>query len=455
MNSEIKSSTPHLEEFDPTLIPFQYRFLKDAEFKYDYGEGVHETLFSGSVGSAKSLLLAHFIVVHLLKYKGARAIICRRAMPQLRKTLWVKIKEHLRGSSLVQDVHYKLNETRLEIYFFNGSEIISHTWADGNYDKCRSYEASLIAIEELTENEEDHFYTELRARVGRLPHIKENHIVCATNPDSPSHWAYEYFIQSKLSTRHVYYSLTKENPFLPKWYVSQLAEHYDPKMALRMLEGQWVEISKEVIYHAYSHDENFKDEEYELSERHPIHVCFDFNIGEGKPLSVCFLQYIGDTCHVFNEVIVEGFRTEDALEEMSGRGLLDYNTTYKINGDATGKSRDTRSKRSDYDIIEKYFANHKNDLQYSLQVPRKNPPVRDRHNFVNAWCLNSLGERKLFVYAKAKTVDKGLRLTQFKKGSGHIEDDSKPYQHVTTALGYSIWYHVKNSNRKSFVQMDI
>jgi len=73
-----------------------------------------------------------------------------------------------------------------------------------------------------------------------------------------------------------------------------------------------------------------------------------------------------------------------------------------------------------------------------LYVGLSNPPIRTRHNLVNSYCLNANGKRRLFVYEKAKTCDEGLRLTRLKPGGAYIEDDSKHYQHVTTAIGYGI-----------------
>lgn len=444
----VSTSTPHLEEFDPTCIPFQMQVINDIA-KFDYSIGAHEVLLSGSVGSAKSLLLAHLIIVHCLEHNGARVAICRRAMPQLRKTLWVKIKEHLRGSSLIEGKHWKTNESRLEIKFCNGSEILSHTWADGHYDKCRSLELSMVAIEELTENDTDDFFKELRPRVGRLPHIKQNLIVAATNPDGPSHWAHEYFISSSSNTRHVYYSLTEQNPFLPSWYIEQLKAEYDPKMAQRMLYGKWVEISREVIYYAYDRSRNYRDTDYTVDSRFPVHISWDFNIGIGKPLSCVLFQFINDTFHFFDEVVVEGMRTEGSCEELDGRNLLKSEWQYIINGDASGFNRNTRSTSSDYDIIKKYFANHKSKLKFDLQIPSANPLIRERHNKVNGYCFNELGQSRLFIYKNAKTADKALRLTQLRKGARFEEDDSKDFQHIGTAIGYGIWASLLWNNRKN------
>ena len=77
-----------------------------------------------------------------------------------------------------------------------------------------------------------------------------------------------------------------------------------------------------------------------------------------------------------------------------------------------------------------------------MQVPRSNPGIRARQNIVNAACCNDLGERRLFVYKTAPTVSKGLKLTKLKKGSTYQEDDSDPFQHVVSALGYYV-YRVK------------
>ena len=440
MTEAIDRSTPHLEEFDPTIIPFQIQVIRDLK-QFDYSLGVHEVLLSGSVGSAKSLLMAHLIIRHCLDNRNARVAICRRAMPQLRKTLWVKIKEHLRGSSLLENIHWKSNESRLEIKFCNGSEIISHTWADGHFDKVRSLELSMAAIEELTENDKNDFYKELRPRVGRIPHIKKPLILAATNPDSPSHWAYEYFIDTNSATRHVYYSLTEQNPFLPNWYIEQLKNDLDPKLAERLLYGRWVEINQDVVYYVYDKGKNFRKAEYKINPHLPIRIAWDFNIAVGKPLSAVLFQFNPDLdeYHFYDEVVVEGMRTENSCEELDSRGHLSNKYRYIIHGDATGKNANTRTVNSDYDIIKKYFANHPSKLQWELQIPAKNPRVKDRHNFMNALCENLNGKNRLFVYEKAKTADKAMRLTKLKKGAQYIEDDNDEFQHIGTAMGYGAW----------------
>jgi PBSX family phage terminase large subunit len=442
------TSTPTFTQFSPERIPFQDRVISHLD-QLIGSDGVHEFLLSGSVGSSKSILMAHAICKHCIQFPGAKALMGRRALPDLRDTLFNKIAEHLDDEYLIDGVHYKTyeRECRIEFPFFR-SEIIGRSWADSKFSKLRSLELSAAAIEELTENDKDHAYRELKMRVGRLPHIKQNFIISATNPDSPSHWVYKYFIEpnihSKHATRHVYYSLTHENPFLPTWYIEQLKKDFDPKMARRMLYGEWIEISQEVVYHSYQADRSFRPYKYKIDPSKPIIMAFDFNIGKGKPMSVVFGQEVADEYHWFKVVAIHGSRTEQIMEECLGLGLLEHDNIYEVYGDATGEHKDTRSLFTDYDIIKKFLSNvrRKNGqpIAWVLNVPRSNPPVRTRHNIVNGYCMNAKGQTRFYVYEGAELLDKGMRLTALKDNGSYIEDDSPEYQHCTTAIGYAIVY---------------
>lgn len=434
----MKTSTPKISEFDPRDVPYQYQVIKDVRRKYDYKLGAHEILLSGSVGSAKSILMAHLILTHCLTYPKARACIARRALPDLKQTLFLKIKEHMEGD-LVRGVDYDIHESSAHIQFANGSEIISRSWADKHYSKLRSLELSCAAIEELTENDTQDAFDELKMRVNRLSHVPEHFTIAATNPDSPSHWAYKYFMLSESSTRHVYYSVTSDNKFLPESYIRKLKEDLDPKMVERMVYGKWLDIAGETVYYQYDRDTHFKNEDYRVQSQHPIYITWDFNIGEGKPMSVIAYQYIDDTFHFFDEFVVHGARTEVMMEEIWNRGIFDNKVPYfGIQGDATGSHRSTNSNWSNYEIIFQYL--DRKGIKYEKQILRLNPPIKKRHNIVNAYLKNSYGHVRVYLYKKCKVADEGCRLVKLKEGGHYIEDDSKYYQHITTAMGYGINY---------------
>lgn len=452
-----EGSTPKITEFDPRFIPWQYQVVKDME-KYDYSKGTHEILVSGAVGSAKSILGAHQAVKHCIMFPKAELVIGRRAMPDLKDTLFKKIGEHI-GDDLKLGVDYRVIDNRGQYIFRNGSKIISKSWADKRQYKVRSLELSAAIIEEAAENSDDDrkAIEELRFRVGRRPHVPQKWIMYLTNPDSPSHWLYKHMILEKSYLKHVYYSKTLDNPFLDPSYYESLLIGMDNKMARRMLGGEWLDILGETVYHQYDPQIHEVEFEYKINPAYPIHFSWDFNIGQGKPMSVCFYQIIDNMFHVFDEVVIEGARTESCLEEAAQRGLFDHDTTYLVHGDAAGKHKDTRNNRSDYEIIEnflnRYVSKRLTRILFRMDVPLSNPSVRERHNTVNAYLRNALGQVRVLFYPRTKTLREGMRLVKLRKGADYVEDDSKYYQHVTTALGYGIcWYHLEHTRRKSGVR---
>lgn len=439
------SSTPSFDKYDPYQVNYQAEFLSDLFYKFDYSLGVHECLLWGTVGSGKSLPGAWAVVFASLHYEKNRILIARKALPDLKSTIFNKILELLEGSPLKDGIDYHVNMSTAFIRFKNGSEILSRSWSDRKYKKLGSIEVSSALIEEITENDEQdqQAYDYIKMRCGRLKHIPRSFILGICNPDDPSHWVRKRFFDRNSNLIHTYESHLRDNKFLHDHYENSVRDGLDPMMAKRMLENEWISIGQELLYYSYKREDNFRNYSYKVNEKFPIIVSWDFNIGLNKPLSACFMQYVNGEFHVFDEVVVEGIRTLDSLDEMYERGLLDYNTRYLIYGDATGRHRDTRSKTSDWDIIETFFARSlnrktKRPIRYSVEVGVSNPPIRTRHNKVNGMICNANDLRRLFVYKDAPTVDEGLRMTKLKSGAQYLEDDSSHFQHITTALGYAV-----------------
>lgn len=449
---ESGSDVPLLTEYNPHTIPQHYQVIKDIRTEFNYqDQGVNQVMLSGSVGSGKSLLMSHIIITHCLENPGAIFGIGRLTMPELKDTLLKMILDHMGEAGEL--VNYDYNKTKSEIKFSNGSKIMSFSWHDQKYKKFRSHKFSGFAIEELTENDDKNALEAILMRCGRLPQIREKIVICATNPDDPEHWAYKWFIERERATNiHVYYSLTKDNPFLDPNYISMLKENLDPQMAKRMLEGIWLPIGKENIYYNYKAERNFYRRDYDVVESLPISISFDFNIAKNKPMSCVLSQYNG-AFHWFDESVIEGARTEDIMEDLANRGCLDHRVPfYEIHGDQTGKARDPRCNWSNYDVITKFLDEYKRKdgrrVRYELCIQTRNPPIKKRHNLMNGAMYNVKGQTRFYVYAGAKTLHEGCRLTKLKKGGQYIEDDSKPYQHITTAAGYRVCYTLDHTNSK-------
>jgi len=422
------------------VVPYQKKVVNLVRRDWDYSRGNLEILLSGSYGSAKSILMAHLAVTHCLFNPRSVVLLARKALPDLKETIFKEIIEHLDCDGLTEGVDYKVNTSTAAIKFSNGSEIISRSWSDKRYKKGRSLKVSMLVFEELTENTEEdkEAFMTLKARLRRLPHVKENLLIAATNPDAPSHWVYRYFFDEKQETKHVFKSVTTDNPFLDPVYIAQLKQDLDPKSIQRYIYGEWVELARDQVYYNYDKERNFR-EKYE-GPTHELRLCHDFNIGHGKPMSAAACYKVGNAYHAVKAYHVEGARTEDIMEEIAASGVLESAMTVSVYGDETGKNRDTRSIKSDYDIILKFLQNYQKKnggkLQVKLMLPTKNPPIRRRHNLVNAHFQNDAKQVRLYLYDK--WLDEGFRMTQFKKSADLVEDDTLPQQHVTTAIGYMI-----------------
>jgi hypothetical protein len=317
----------------------------------------------------------------------------------------------------------------------------------------------MLIFEELTENNEEdkEAFMTLKARLRRLPHVKENVLIAATNPDAPSHWVYKYFFEEKQDTKFVFKSVTSDNPFLDPIYIEQLKRDLDPRAIQRYIYGEWIELQKDQVYYNYSQERNFK-KYFEFKAGEELNLCHDFNIGHGKPMSAAAIAKRNGIYHAFKAFHVEGARTLDIMEEIASSGLLDLCGKVCVYGDASGKHNDTRSIKTDYDIILHFLQNYKTkdgrSLKVELRIPRANPPIRRRHNLVNAYFMNDNKEVRLFVYDK--WIDEGFRLPTFKKNGDMVEDDGPayPFQHATTAIGYLLDYDkYKTPPPSQFVQL--
>jgi PBSX family phage terminase large subunit len=443
-------STPYFDGF----IPFGYqRDCLHLLYDHDYSKCTPEILLSGSVGSAKSILCAHWAIAHCLRNPGARVAISRQSLPDLRKTIYLEIVEHL-DNSFIEGVHFKKRDNTCDIRFANGSEIIAVSFGDKRWNKVRSLKLSGVIIEEGTDFDPD-FYEDgggfklFKARLRRIHNVKENFLIVATNPDSPDHFLYDYFIEGeqKHDSRFCFYSVTTDNPFLDAVYIKQLKQDYSKLEAERYLRGKWVSLMGKGIYHSFS-EKNISKTDYKVDRNYPIYVTFDFNIAAGKPLSSIMYQYVNKVFHFFAESIIEDAYTYEGVDDFYNRELINRNNFYIIQGDATGRNRDPSSKQTNYDVIEEYLARRL--INFEIDVPRKNPPIRTRHSIVNAQCCNDLNQVRVKFYKNVPVAIQGMKLTKLKKGANYIEDDSakSPYQHVTTAIGYGICATIDTISQK-------
>jgi hypothetical protein len=277
-----------------------------------------------------------------------------------------------------------------------------------------------------------------RARDRRVP---VNQILLTTTLDEPTSWMYRVFVENfDEALMTVRYATTLENEKnLPPGYVERLRKIYTDREFKRMVLARWVTLLTAAIYYAFERDKIVSGA-VEFDPALPILWSHDFNIGEGKPMSSCLCQIrrgngpdgkARTELHVFDEIVLDTADTNDAIAEFKARPwLAQAKAGVRIFGDASGKARDTRSKKTDYALLaEAGFGDQR--------VPASNPPIRDRHNAVNRLMKSASGDIRLRVHPRCKTVATGLETVTLQGGAQYLEKETRA-QHVTTALGYLV-----------------
>ncbi len=303
-----------------------------------------------------------------------------------------------------------------------------------HYESLAGIEVGVAWLDELWQTKREAFdLVTARCRDNRV----KNRVLCTTTLEDPSHWMYERFVDNLDPERDLaLYVPTVANAHnLPDGYIDNLRRSYPPKRFERDVMARWVSLDGGQVYYAFDRGAHVS-EDAEWEKHLPVIWSHDFNIGQGKPMSSCLLQIkkgqspAGEwrpELHVFDEIVIETSDTNDAIEEFEGFGLEPERVT--VCGDASGRAKDTRSKTTDYDILRR--AGYTNQ-----RVPKANPPIRTRHNTVNALLKNAEGDVRLKVHPRCKVMAKGLETVKLRDGAQYLELETFE-QHVTTALGYA------------------
>lgn len=464
-----KNIIPRFEQFIPW--GWQINVLKDMANPeiFDWSLGCHTIVFSGIVGSSKSVLCGHILWRHTLEYKndGAYTAIARADARRLEETaLDVYVKS--RPLNPVFEKMYQYNKSSLKAYVAGKELMLGMYYGDNDFERFKGLQLSAFWLEEASENATREVYDFLMQRT-RL-NVPQRFGILSTNPDEPEHWintdliAKAGFINGiKQPDRdgidykiHVYYSTGWDNPHLPKNYYNDLMKTYSVKMAERYLKGKWVSLYGSNVYYAYGPHNHIR-QNYKINTAYPIRISFDFNTALGKPMSCVFAQYIEGKVHFFDQIAIQG-NTSQLMEEVlnktdwTGKKYVDYNCEIIIHGDASGWSKQSAAFNfCDYDIIKKSLSSYTGrQINFSIKVPLKNPEVKQRHEAMNAYFKAGDGSVRMFLWENCFkgdiNLDMAFRLTKLKDGGKYVEDDSahtQKHQHSGTAAGYLLYEVIK------------
>lgn len=113
-----------------------------------------------------------------------------------------------------------------------------------------------------------------------------------------------------------------------------------------------------------------------------------------------------------------------------------------IYGDASGNSRNSKSARTDYELIRDTFRRCP-EFTITLRHNTGNPLVRDRVNTMNNALCSTSKERNVLVSPKCAELLKDLRQVHWKRDAagnptGELDKSDAQRTHVSDALGYLV-----------------
>lgn len=289
------------------------------------------------------------------------------------------------------ELPYKINKSKYRIDIDGYSSIILRSMQ--NPERIVAYETSDAVLDELDTLKKDDAQMIWRKVSERTRAYKENNkpntMSVVTTPDMGdtgfvySRWGGDLSINNTeivednngVMVKHVAYHLVKastyDNIFLPKGYVNQIKQNYDPVLVDLYLSGEFVSLNQNKVYYCY--DKQKHDTDMTEDEHNYIMIGLDFNIE-----ACCFGVYVrekimdrkSDYYGLYRYYLVRegfGFDTLDVIQKVIN---LYPDKKVEFFPDASGNNRSTNASQSDVALIR--------EAGFKVNAPLQNGAVRDR-----------------------------------------------------------------------------
>lgn len=295
-----------------------------------------------------------------------------------------------------------------------------------NYEAIRGLDVWLAYIDEMTLVKRE----AKEVIEGRLL-LTNGQLKAFMTPKGTGNWVYEDYYgpdakQHKL-TQHLRYTIF-DNPVITKEAVERLAASYDPLMYRQEILAEWVNLTADRVYYAFSEELNVKA--LPVVDYEPIYIGLDYNLGKNG-----WIALQRDLKRDRLIVFCEGYgakTTRDAALQIKERFSNDLHRLYILD-DASGNIRQQGDGKTQREILQQ------NGLG-RIASYRANPERPRRYAVVNAHFENGLGVRHLFVAPECKRLIHELNHLCYKPDSDIPDDRGGAMGHITDALGYAVWY---------------
>ena len=251
--------------------------------------------------------------------------------------------------------------------------------------------------------------------------------VRAGTPKGTSSWVYRRYYgpdaEPAPATEFIRYSIT-DNPLITDESIDRIKSQLDPLLFRQDVLAEWVNLTEDRVYHAFTESANVKSYEPDWSQ--PIWIGLDYNLGINAWIA---FQRIDRAYYVFAEG--SGARTTRDLAAQLQANFGDR--AVYIWDDASGGIRQQGDAWTQRQVIRQAYPSAK------LMQPNVNPERTQRYANVNAHFCNGLGQSHLFIAPNCRRLITEILNLVYKTNSDVPDDQNGRSGHITDALGYALW----------------
>lgn len=344
-------------------MQIELKLLKHQK-KYLFHKKPFGALVAG-YGAGKSYIATIKTIYNLITNPGLNAAYYLPTYPLIRDIAYEKFPEIL--VNVFKITNFTLNKSTAEIILHDYKNKVIFRSMEGSGEKIIGYEVFYSVIDEsdtLPEDKMEMIYKKILGRNRQKVKTGFNQLDTVSTPEGFG-WLYKTFVEKKKDTQELIKAKTTDNPHLPKTYIEQLKDQYEPELLKQYMEGEFVNINGNTVYSFFNRTKFNTTENIIKGEELLVGQDFNFN---GSVSIVSVIR--GSKIMILDEILSKNtFNVvENIKEKYKGHKITIY-------PDASGKNNSTNSSKSDIDILR--------EAGFKIVAPSKNPRIVDRVNSVN------------------------------------------------------------------------
>lgn len=388
--------------------------LTGPQRQFVLSKATHPAIVAG-LGAGKSRAATMRLILLMLEERGINTLYTMPTYDLLRLRAIPGVEEDLQMLGL----SYTLNKSEFSVTIKGFGTMFFRSYDNPN--RLIAFECAHSITDELdvlSREQATLVWRKISERT-RQKCKRGNSIAAVTTPDQGySGFVYDRWVARADDTTQLIKASTLSNPFLPAGYVEQIRANYDPALAEMYINGEFVSLTTNKVYHYFNRETHHTKRTIEPGDR--LHIGLDFNVG-----GCCAVVFVIEDG---NQIAVDEFVSHDTRDIINNIRARYASHDVTIYPDASGRSSRTNASASDIDILQ--------SAGLRVDAPSSNPFIRDRINAVNAM----LSHGRLLV-----NTDKCQQLTQALETQGYSAngDPEKFTAHPAIddwndALGYCI-----------------